>query len=401
MEKTGILLLNQEYKINNKIYYKCFLETETYLIHYKKKLKFNKDSSKLYIIAKILDNKFAQLIETIGPVNELQNYERYLFHLYSLDQKTKITVKENKILEFTNYAFTIDGENTLLFDDAYSFSDNRITIYVSNFVDNINSMEHINYSNIYLGYKTINMLPDNVNGNLKEGTVRKVLALDIYDNNTTKLYNTYVKIYKNYKYSSESERLSEFKNIYNKIFLDNSEDFKKIVENLMIYFNKYCADILYKNKKGIFKTKLYTEKPGLHPIFNCYYVHITSPLRRLIDLYNMNQINLILEHESNKFVYLDNLIIDTLNSKIKKIRKIESRLYLYWNLLEEKCIHNGTIIEKLDTKNNEYNKYLVVINKTYHTFKTKDDYELNKEYTFKLYLFSNEVKQKIKLQIKN
>jgi len=120
------------------------------------------------------------------------------------------------------------------------------------------------------------------------------------------------------------------------------------------------------------------------------YTHITSPIRRLVDLLNMIKIQetlgfLNLSEDMNKFYnyWIDNL--DYINTTMRAIRKIQ----IDCNILNM-CVNNKTIIEKAYTgyvfdkvdrenKYSQYNVYLpeLKIISRVNIKENYDDYEKN------------------------
>jgi len=137
------------------------------------------------------------------------------------------------------------------------------------------------------------------------------------------------------------------------------------------------------------------------------YIHITSPIRRLVDLLNM----LILQKDilsENAFEFYKNWInnIDLININMKSIKKLQNECTLL-----ELCTNNnqlmettysGWIIGKKYFENNviSYNVYLPKLKLTSYV-KLTEEYNVYDNLNFKLYLFTDEdnLKRKIRLAV--
>ena len=167
----------------------------------------------------------------------------------------------------------------------------------------------------------------------------------------------------------------------------------KLIEVFMIWTNYYCGNYLYDNKNKMFvrtqdkfidlnekipdyaKTFLNlgakyefvekkTEKKYLHYSLGIEnYCHVTSPMRRFIDMVN----HLLLHNiDSNMDIYnkLINLLnVDEINSTIKKYKKISNGYELFKHL-QIMNIFKGCIFDKLNN-----NKVLIVLFDEINNFK--------------------------------
>jgi exoribonuclease R len=142
------------------------------------------------------------------------------------------------------------------------------------------------------------------------------------------------------------------------------------------------------------------------------YIHITSPIRRLVDL-----LNLIKFHQTfNGSTPLSNSAdifynkwlnqIDYINTTMRSIKKVQndcSLLDLCHNnpsVLEKE--YNGYLFDKI-AKNNGLFQYIVFLPdlKIYSKITAREEYENYANKHFKLFVFNNEerFKRKIRLQI--
>jgi exoribonuclease R len=465
-ELLGVIVINnlQTYGtyINNKLLYKV-IPRNTSLPHFlvpyeikKSDMGFSKNIQNKYVVFKFISwegkHPIGQLIETIGPVNDDSSF--YKFELYN--KKLNISISKfsrdvNKIKEI-NFVdiiqkynlvnresfkvFSIDPNNCLDFDDAFSIvkRDNNflISIYISNvpiLIDYLNLWNSFSerVSTIYLPDGKIPLMPTILSDNLcslKEKETRIAFCLDILvDENgnilNTELLNVAIKIKYNFVY--ESEKLLNYNNykllfdIVKKMYptINDSHD---LVSQLMIFMNIYCANKLYETKSGIFRSTIFTENnlpteiknqlllsnysgtyttnynETQHHILDLNsYIHITSPIRRIIDIINMVQF--IKEKLSNDaIIFYNNWIkkIDYINDTTKKIKKLQIMCELLNKKINDTQIYNGYIIDN-DTI------YIIEL-KSFIKFKSKNLFGLHK---FKLYLFNNEAKfsKKIKAEL--
>ena len=220
----------------------------------------------------------------------------------------------------------------------------------------------------------------------------------------------YVKIKHNYFYNDET--------------IENNEDYKKIKElypyknssqiisSLMIKCNTVCADYMKEYKNGIYKCISQNEmisnsNYSTHNDINNY-LHITSPIRRLVDILNMYKLcdnKGLFRFTNDACNFYLNWIekLDYINTVNKKIRKIQSNCNLLnICLTNNHGLYKGSIFDKEITIDNKY-KYQVYLNELNVYSKIISNTELieTEEYTFKLYIFQNEssLKKKIKLEL--
>jgi exoribonuclease R len=142
------------------------------------------------------------------------------------------------------------------------------------------------------------------------------------------------------------------------------------------------------------------------------YIHITSPIRRLVDL--LNQM-ILLKHYSlintmspsaNEFLAYWISQLDYINSSMRAIRKIQTDCELitrcFYNPEIMDSIYKGVIFDKVQ-KNNGTFSYMVFLEeiKLLSRITSKIDIENYSRQDFKLFLFEDEdkLKKKIRLQI--
>jgi exoribonuclease R len=441
---AGILVLNKTYgKEGKKFLYLCIPDNKQlphFLIPYSIPINFDKSNYNLYITFeyKHWDNKYPHgiITQNFGNVNNPLHYYEYLMYcknlnvsIHSFTQQANSCIDKNEhiideIIEKYNInyrndkVFTIDANNSIDLDDGISIKNDIISIYISNvpiIIDYLKLWDSFTnrISNIYLPHKKYNMLPTILGQlcSLNKNTKRICFIMD-YNVVTEETHISigYVKIKHNYFYNDET--------------IENNEDYKKIKElypyknssqiisSLMIKCNTVCADYMKKYKNGIYKSISNNEIIS-DSNYNNYndvnnYLHITSPIRRLVDILNMYK--LCENKEMFKFTndastfYLNWIEkIEYINTVNKKIRKVQSNCnILNACLLNNHGLYKGTIFDKEITHDNKY-KYQVYLNnlKVYSKIIHNTELLETEEYTFKLYVFQNEIslKKKIKLEI--
>ncbi len=367
--------------------------------------------------------------------------------------------------------FTIDPLKSVDLDDGFSIKKlenniHQISIYISNvtiWMDVLKLWDSFSQriSTIYLPDKKRPMLPTILSDcicSLLENTVRVAFTMDIFIQNNEiidiKYCNSLIKVYKNYYYE-EPELLKDInykmifdvtKKISKKVKYTNIKNSHDIVCYLMILMNYNCAKIMLENKTGILRStiinkkveipenlpedvgkfiqswnsscgqyidgSIINEKSVRHELLDMdAYIHITSPIRRLVDLLNIikfQQItNLIeLSENSNEFYnkWINNLeYINTTMRSIKKVQNDCSLLDLCSNnihVMEKE--YTGYIFDKIYRNDNLY-QYIVFLPELKLTSRItlRENYENYEIKKFKLFLFHNEerFKKKIRIQI--
>jgi exoribonuclease R len=369
------------------------------------------------------------------------------------------------------HVFTIDGETTKDFDDAIgilTINTNHyvVSTYIANvplWITELRLWDDIKnkISSIYLPDDTINMLPPTLSENicsLKSGESKYVFAIDmeIINNKIANVSfkNAKVKIAKNYVYEEwKLANNNDYKLIYEimenlepvddcDIVVTNSET---LIAKLMVLTNHFSANILKENNKGIFKTA--TRKTGisqqnnpsitggdLPQIFNYWkkcdcqyetkntnhdilglsaYTHITSPIRRIVDIINMVEIQNALSlndvsEDALRFVEMHKANVENINTVAKKIKKIQTNAQLlhYFNLLKGENLFEGYVLEVVEKGLSKQPHRLeclvyIPIMQMVNLVKTEKVLQIYEKKMFKIFVFTKEAnfKQKIRLQI--
>jgi len=368
---------------------------------------------------------------------------------------------------------TIDPPNSQDFDDAFSIRTlengmQQLSIYISNvtiWMDVLNLWESFSrrISTIYLPDRKRPMLPTILSDclcSLQEKHTRLAFVMDLIIEGEVitdiKYSNCMIKVAKNYCY--EEPALLESKN-YNKIiettkiltkkykYINNVRNSHEMVCYLMILMNYNIAKKLIKHKNGIFRStimkkeisvpeslpedvgkfiKIWNSAAGQYIDASCLeegetishdllemdaYVHITSPIRRLVDLLNIIQFQQntgIIKLSENAVLFYKKWIDDLeyINTTMRSIRRVQNDC----NLLHM-CSTSPEIMERNYTgyafdkivRNDGLFQYVVYIPElklaSRVTFRENIDNFALREY--KLYLFHDEekFKKKIRLQL--
>ena len=366
-----------------------------------------------------------------------------------------------------DYIFAIDPAGSTDFDDAFSIEcmddgNKRISVYIANVAI---WLEHLKLwksmtdrvSTIYLPDKRRLLLPSILSDDicsLKQKQDNVTMYVDfIVDpsgniiTDKTKCGNASVNIKKNFVY--EEERL--FKNDYYQKLLETTSSLDDtvteshaVVSYWMIQTNVFFAGLLKKKNVGIFrssslstdlndipKTNLTNYEYNTLKTFkttHCEYVsvteelshfamgldiytHITSPIRRLVDIYNQlcfqYYYGLIytLSDDATSFLEFFRSRIGNINSHTKNVKKVQNSCNLINmvssnpELLNEH--HEAIIFDKTESKmGHEYSVFIPRIN---ILSKMKTDIEIDNysKVVVKLFYFSseNQINNKVKIQI--
>ena len=362
--------------------------------------------------------------------------------------------------------FSIDPDNCVDFDDAFGIRDlgkgvTCISIYISNVTLVLDKLKLWSdfagrVSTIYLPDKKRTMLPVVLSDDLCSlcaGQVRLALYMDIYLNNDgidkIEYGNAFVKLRKNFCYEEEDLLIDPD---YNKLltlcrwlspkykYMDSIDDSHDVVSYLMILMNYYCAKELLAAKTGIFRSSYVTRDivvPSTVPtevgkfikIFNssrsqyvsCIadtqhsmlnldaYIHITSPIRRLVDLLNMIEFQkvkgiAVLSDDAHKFYSSWMERIDFINASSKMMRRVQNDCDLLHLCTNDTTIlqneYDGYLFNKvaLDNGSFQYAVFLPALKMTSRVFIPDGDLEFS-SMRFKPFLFKNEdnFKRKIRL----
>jgi hypothetical protein len=225
------------------------------------------------------------------------------------------------------------------------------------------------------------------------------------------------------------------------------EDSHDVVAFWMVFMNTKCGEFMVKNKFGIYRNAVAKSSPIIinnpsvtgdmrrmienwrnlsgeytlynddhdnmrHDVLNTKnYVHITSPIRRLVDLLNqfmyMHNFNMVNDVSNMANDFLDKWLgkIEYINNSMRSIRKVQSDCELM-----TLCVNKPTIFEKTFDgvvfdrmhRNNGVISYMVYITDLNMLSKVTTDLDLEEHsiHTFKLYYFGDEYNAKKKVRLK-
>lgn len=382
---------------------------------------------------------------------------------------------ENRTLEENKYnVFSIDPPKSQDIDDAMSVrvlnentssSSYILSIYIANVAIWMDSLSLWNsfserISTIYLPDRKRPMLPNILSNclcSLIENSKRFAYCLDIHIENNNiinmELKNTLICVYKNYKYQDE-ELLNDpnYKLIFKiatslckeRKYIQSIKDSYDLVSYLMIMINMKCADIMVNHQNGIYRSvtlnnmidvpenvpeeiskyiKIWNCSSGQYSTFHeklghilvmegvDSYVHISSPIRRLVDLLNsiMLQINLNMYNFENGALDFYNKWLDRIeyiNTTTRAIRKIQTDCTILDLITKNEnltnILHEGYIFDKI-RRNDGLFQYMVYLNniKVLSRITVRSDINNYTKTNFKIFVFTEEssLKKKIRLQM--
>ena len=373
------------------------------------------------------------------------------------------------------YVFSIDPNSSLDFDDAFSIKSHDentqlLSIYISNvtlWLDVLNLWDSFSkrISTIYLPDHKRPMMPTILSDclcSLQEKNTRIALVMDIFIQNNTvmqiKYSNCTIRVVKNYVYEEENllknshyQNLLELsRNLSQKYkYISKIKDSHDLVSYLMILMNYHCAKEMIKYKNGIFRTTImkreyavpdsipediskyikiwkssfgqYIDGADLEENENVElrhqfleldaYIHITSPIRRLVDLLNIIQLqqNLgLIQLSENAIAFYKKWLqdLDYINVTMRSIRKVQTDCSLldlcanHPDIMEKH--YQGYIFDKLERNDGLY-QFIVFLPelKLSSRITLRDNLNNFENKMFRLFLFHDEenFKKKIRLQM--
>jgi len=386
--------------------------------------------------------------------------------------QSRIVLKEeNKEIEDEKYIFSIDPPDCRDYDDAFSITQNkendtiRLCVYISNvplILDNLSSviLDQIKQvSTIYLPHKKNTMMPTILSDDLcslRAGSYRETLVMEIViskkEIKDILFYTRKVFIHQNYNYEEPAlitnKNYQLLERTVSNILLSQLEyitevnDSHDLVAYLMIFMNHQIGTRL---KYGIFRvTEELVRETDPPPIYTQWrsqyigkyiilekglnsgnetahkslrldsYVHITSPIRRIVDIINMiifqQQMGLAnFSLSAIQFVdhWTSNFQIALINAQMRKIRRIQNVCSMIHQLKDIRTIE-GIIVgkEDYDDELNNYNHYNEIhiyfpsLQTIFFTsFNKKNELELHKTYCFYIHMFDDEDKMKRRIRL--
>lgn len=370
----------------------------------------------------------------------------------------------------SDYAFTIDPPNTTDFDDAFSITKTsnkiyKISVHIANVavvLEYLELWEHVTNraSTIYLPDHPRHMLPSSLSQNycsLVQNAERCVMTMDAFvDMEIGKIRNfefrnKSIVVKSNYVYEEESLLANES---YRMLFdvshkLDDSiRNSHDLVAYWMMKMNMICGDCLSKYRVGIYKTlavkgerdipqgfsetssRVIKNWKNVSSNYESYndnlshalmdvtnYCHITSPIRRIVDI--VNQILFLTHLGRREFGIQEKLSesadtfcqkwlykIPYVNESMKETRKIQNNCTILDKIEREpQILHNeysGVVFDKKNKYQNVF-CYMVFIEDLNMLLQLNNTQSLDEyhTYNFKLFIFECEdnIKRKVRLQL--
>jgi exoribonuclease R len=407
-------------------------------------------------------------IKALANTSRNKSHEEFIESI-----KTRFPAIEDRTNQSDWHIFTIDPPKSQDFDDGFSVRnlDNgiqQLSIYISNvtiWLDVLNLWDSFSrrISTIYLPDKKRPMLPTMLSDclcSLQQNVTRVAFILDFFiqDDNIVniKYTNAFIKVHKNYCY--EEKCLLENTNYKNLLqltktlskknkYINNIRTSHDLVSYLMILMNYHCANEMIKHKSGIFRStiikkevsvpdyvpedvskfiKIWNSATGQyidcseikdlsntrHDLLDMEaYIHITSPIRRLVDLLNIikfQQITGIIQLSENVNTFYKKWLadLDYINVTMRSIRKVQCDCTLL-----DLCCNNAEVLDKkydgyvFDKifRNDALFQYIVFLTelKLSSRITLRENFENYDCKQFKLYLFQDEdnFKRKIRLNL--
>ena len=368
--------------------------------------------------------------------------------------------------------FTIDPQNSCDFDDGFSIKEldgdiKQLSIYISNvtiWMDVLNLWDSFSQriSTIYLPDRKRPMLPTILSDclcSLQEKTTRIAFTLDIFIKDgaiiDTKYSNCLIRVFKNYTY--EQKELIENGNYIKLLettkllaktykYINNVRNSHEVVCYLMILMNYNCAKEMIKFKTGIFRSTIMKREVSVpdsvpddvgkfikiwnsacgqyidiskegdidtrHDLLDMdAYIHITSPIRRLVDLLNIikfQKIMNLVELSSNVDSFYEKWVnnLEYINVTMRSIRKVQIDCSLldlcakHPDIMDKE--YDGFVFDKL-IRNDGLYQFIVFLPelKLASRITLRENIENFNTRKFKLYLFNDEdsFKKKIRLHL--
>ena len=482
-----------------KSLFKCVPDDKrlpVFLVPYAIKNTFNKRTFNKYTVIKFhsweKNHPIGTIVQTLGNVNQLENFYEYQLYCKSLyasiqdfKKETMRKIKQQTEDEFIDIIsekynpqdrrgrdiFTIDPATSKDFDDALgmecSDSFTTLSIYIANvpfWMDALNLWDSFSerISTIYLPDRKRPMLPTVLSDalcSLQENRQRFAFTVDItFDNITSEMTNiewnnTLISVSNNLRYDTEKQQkypgfieLIKFIKKINKKYkyVDNIRNCHDVIAYCMILMNYLSAKKLLEFKTGIFRgvelnkcfkppESVPDDVKNFLKMWNSFganyakyeslkshealdldaYVHITSPIRRLVDILTMvllqEKLGLVTYGENMKVFYnkwTSDQSLAYINKTMRSIRKVQNDCSLlkicYDDSHSLNKIYTGYIFDKI-IRNDKLFQYMVYLPelKTVNRFTSRYEKENLSAQRFKLYVFmdENQLKQKLRIEL--
>jgi exoribonuclease R len=366
----------------------------------------------------------------------------------------------------TEVIFSIDPPQSLDFDDAVSIQEDanvwRVSIYIANVVFWLEALDLWNsltnrVATIYLPDRRRPMLPSVLSDSLcslQENEDRFAFVCDfVVDKATATLQqppgfrHAHVRVAKNYRYEEASLCANADYQCLLALTqrLDPScKDSHDVVAYWMVETNAHCARHFASQGVGIFRSVRVKEEEGPPAVpvlsescrrvihlwnnnasgqYQLYdkdetklqhdvlkrplYVHMTSPIRRLVDLLNQlvffgRCVSLSPAAEQFRETWIKKM--DFINCAMRSIRKVQNECQLIYQCTQDPAIllatHRGVVFDKMERGDNVYT-YMVYVEALdmMSRVRTTENVGNFAQVECKLLLFENEEKTKRKVRV--
>lgn len=409
-----------------------------------------------------LNTSITRFTKTTNALFKQQSVEQYIQQIIA---NSNFQIEDRQ----SEYIFSIDPDGSVDFDDAFSIQSiddehYRVSVYIANvfvWLETLNLWREVTNrpSTIYLPDRKRTMLPPCLSDDicsLQENKPRFALAMDIIIDCNGKIVEEYTPQYKNVvicvkkNFVYEEPKLlknSHYKTMFalSKRMDPNVIDSHDVVAHFMVLMNAQIGEYMKTQSVGIFRSAKYiyqiedndtiqnlnnetsrlirawnnthTQYIGYSPDINLQhdimginaYVHITSPIRRIVDLINQmillktNGIVQTFSTEASAFVIDWLHKIDYINTTVKSIRKVQTDCELLTKCVSSpeimEDIHQGILFDK-NIKTDTQFTYMVYMEdiKMLARITTETNYALYTKVNCKLYLFQDEDKVRNKIR---
>ena len=392
------------------------------------------------------------------------------------ENMTENILKKHKIeSRMSDRIITIDPVGAMDYDDAFSVKSyddySVLSIYISNvtfWIEEFDLWDEFSHrvSSIYLPDKKRPMLPPLLSEtlcSLSQNEKRFALTMDLVVKDgegitDIRFTNTFINVTHNYSYDCNKlrndityQKTKELANLIYTLQDDNKKGVpeingpRELVSYLMILMNYHSAkNMSAQSTNGIYRRTTFKNKEKIpdtlpnniykflfnwnnysgeyihkirseHKLMNleCY-IHITSPIRRIVDLLNMvafQKNNSLCELNEKAQLFYDKWtspeLMENINTDMKSIKKIQNNCELL-RLLEDKTklekTYMGILFNK-ELRNDGLFEYTVHLNDINITCQTLSKYEMvNYSFAFfKIYVFKEEenMRRKVRVSIYN
>jgi exoribonuclease R len=390
------------------------------------------------------------------------------------EEYIELIIRNNQNIEdrTQDYIISIDPPKSLDIDDAFSIKkidDTKIiiSIYIANVAIWIDALGLWNsfserISTIYLPDRKRPMLPNILSDclcSLQENSKRFAYNLDVeVDTLNYRIINTsfgisMIKVFKNYRYEEkqllDDERytwmFNHIQNLCKNVkIISNIKDSHDLINYLMVFMNSTCAEKMLGFKQGIYRSltlnnlreipenvpedvtkflKLWNCSSGQYSTFSDQqghilvregvesYIHITSPIRRLVDLLNSIKFQKLMRisnfsSDADEFYNKWENRLEYINTTMRAIRKVQNDCTIL-NMVSTNPemlarMYHGYVFDKI-RRNDGLFQYIVYLHKLkiLSRITARNDLENYECVSFRIFVFNDETsfKRKIRLQI--